>query len=108
VPLDEQSHHYMVTWGKQVSSVEEAERFDAEVDTCWKDLFCNRFASQDVMAREAMEPFYGSEGGWDREVLLRPDMQVIAWRQVASDFNRGIQKRRTGKASAGRAPEGRP
>jgi carbazole 1,9a-dioxygenase terminal dioxygenase component len=98
VPLDEGSHHYIVTWGKRVKSDAEAEQFFHEMDAVWKDLVVNKFNNEDVIAREAMEHFYAEEDGWNREHLYRPDMVIAEWRRLASKHNRGIQKLRPRKA----------
>ena len=92
VPHDEQSHHYMVTWGKRVKDAGEAEQFFHEMSAVWKDLVVNKFNNEDVLAREAMEHFYAEEDGWNKEHLYRPDMVIAEWRRLASKHNRGIQK----------------
>ena len=92
VPHDEQSHHYIVTWGKRVKDAGEAEQFFHEMDAVWKDLVVNKFNNEDVLAREAMEHFYADEDGWNKEHLYRPDMVIAEWRRLASKHNRGIQK----------------
>jgi carbazole 1,9a-dioxygenase terminal dioxygenase component len=95
VPVDEKSHSYIVTWGKYVESDEEAQRFYQDAYTVWKDLVVNTFNNDDVVAREAMERFYGEEDGWHRERLYRPDLIITEWRKLASAHNRGIQRRPT-------------
>jgi carbazole 1,9a-dioxygenase len=97
VPLDEQSHHYIVTWGQRVTSEAQAEKFFHEIDAVWKDLM-NRFNNDDVVAREAMERFYAEEDGWNQEILYRPDLVITEWRKLASRHNRGVQT----KAAASR------
>jgi carbazole 1,9a-dioxygenase terminal dioxygenase component len=93
VPHDEQSHHYIVTWGKRVQNEQEREQFFREMDVVWKDLVVHKFNSDDVVAREAMEHFYAEEDGWNQEQLFRPDMIIAEWRRLASKHNRGIQKK---------------
>lgn len=100
VPIDERSHMYTVTWGKRVASQEEAERFFGTIEDHWKDLVLNTFNSDDVMAREAMEPFYAEGDGWHRERLYRPDLIITEWRKLASHYNRGIQKRPESRRSS--------
>ena len=92
VPLDENSHHYIVTWGRRVKSAAETEMFVREMDAVWKDMVVNNFNNEDVIAREAMERFYAEEDGWNREYLYRPDIVITEWRKLASKHNRGIQK----------------
>jgi carbazole 1,9a-dioxygenase len=93
VPVDEGSHWYFVTWGKKVSSQDEAASFFAETTSYWKPLVIDDFNNDDVLAREAMQRFYGEEDGWHRERLYRPDVIITEWRKLASIHNRGIQRR---------------
>jgi len=101
VPNDEQSHHYMVTWGKRVKDGAQAEEFFHEMESVWKDLVVNKFNNEDVIAREAMERFYADEDGWNQEHLYRPDMVIAEWRRLASKHNRGIQRRPGAKPQGG-------
>jgi carbazole 1,9a-dioxygenase len=93
VPQDEQSHHYIVTWGKQTENVHDSEQFIREMDVIWKDLVVHNFNNEDVIAREAMEHFYAEEDGWNQEQLFRPDVVIAEWRRLASKHNRGIQRK---------------
>jgi carbazole 1,9a-dioxygenase terminal dioxygenase component len=93
VPKDEQSHHYIVTWGKRVTDEAQAEEFYREMDAVWKDLVVHKFNNEDVIAREAMEHFYADEDGWNEELLYRPDLVITEWRKLAAKHNRGIQKK---------------
>jgi carbazole 1,9a-dioxygenase terminal dioxygenase component len=100
VPRDEQSHHYIVTWGRRVKSDAQAQQFFREIDSVWKDLVVDRFNNEDVIAREAMQRFYAEEDGWNREYLYRPDVVITEWRKLASRHNRGIQRRPGAKAKS--------
>jgi carbazole 1,9a-dioxygenase terminal dioxygenase component len=100
VPQDEQTHHYIVTWGKRVENEHESEQFVREMDVIWKDLVVHKFNNEDVIAREAMEHFYAQEDGWNQEQLFRPDMIIAEWRRLASKHNRGIQRRPGARAKA--------
>jgi carbazole 1,9a-dioxygenase len=93
VPKDEQSHHYIVTWGMRVTDEMQAEEFYREMDAVWKDLVVHKFNNEDVLAREAMERFYAEEDGWNAELLYRPDLVIAEWRKLAARHNRGIQKK---------------
>lgn len=93
VPVDEHTHKYMMTWGRQASSPEGMGAFYMEVENLWSHLIPNRFNSDDSFAREAMERFYAEEGGWHKERLYGPDIVITEWRKLASRYNRGIQKR---------------
>jgi carbazole 1,9a-dioxygenase len=93
VPIDERSHAYFVTWGRHVASDSEASDFYREIDDYWKALVVDKFNSDDVISREAMQRFYEEEDGWRRERLYRPDLIITEWRKLASTHNRGIQRR---------------
>jgi carbazole 1,9a-dioxygenase terminal dioxygenase component len=93
VPQDEQSHHYIVTWGQWVEDEQQCEQFFREMDVIWKELVVHKFNNEDVIAREAMEHFYADEDGWNQEQLYRPDVVIAEWRRLASKHNRGIQRR---------------
>ena len=93
VPVDENTHRYMITWGRKVDSEDEAELFYQEVDNYWRDVVVEKFNNEDEMARAAMQRFYTQEDGWNRERLFRPDLVITEWRKLASRYNRGIQKR---------------
>ena len=91
VPVDVDSHMYIVTWGSAFESDEETARFVDEVESYWKRLVVDEFNSDDVSAREAMERFYAEQDGLAPERLFRPDLIVTEWRKLASTHNRGIQ-----------------
>jgi len=93
VPQNENSHHYIVTWGKRVKSPEQAGQFYREVDSVLRELVVGKFNNEDVIAREAMQRFYAEEDGWNRERLYRPDLVLTEWRKLCSRHNRGIQHR---------------
>ena len=98
VPQDEQSHHYIVTWGQRAEDEPQREQFFREMDVIWKELVVHKFNNEDVIAREAMEHFYADEDGWNREQLYRPDVVIAEWRRLASKHNRGIQRRPAARA----------
>lgn len=93
VPVDENTHRYMITWGRKVDSDDEAELFYQEVDNYWRDVVVEKFNNEDEIARAAMQRFYTKEDGWNRERLFRPDMVITEWRKLASRHSRGVQKR---------------
>jgi carbazole 1,9a-dioxygenase terminal dioxygenase component len=100
VPRDERSHHYIVTWGRRVTSASEEQAFFDELSGGLKSLVVDHFNNDDVVAREAMERFYSDEEGWAHERLFRPDMILVEWRKLASRHNRGIQRRKSGAGAA--------
>jgi carbazole 1,9a-dioxygenase terminal dioxygenase component len=60
----------------------------------WIELALDGFNDDDVWAREATEEFYGdNDRGWVEERLFETDMAIVAWRKLASQRNRGIQRR---------------
>ena len=44
-----------------------------------------------LFAREAMEPFYEDEQGWQEENLFSLDQFVVEWRKLVVNHTRGIQ-----------------
>ena len=94
VPIDERSHMYCQTLGKYpVQSAAEAETFFQEADDYWMELVGAKFNNDDILGREEMEHFYADEDGWYQERLTRSDMMLTEWRKLASQHNRGIQRR---------------
>jgi carbazole 1,9a-dioxygenase terminal dioxygenase component len=73
---------------------EEAAAFRDEVNDKWIELALDGFNDDDVWAREATEEFYGdNDRGWVEERLFETDMAIVEWRKLASQRNRGIQRR---------------
>jgi carbazole 1,9a-dioxygenase terminal dioxygenase component len=91
VPKDENTHWYIQTLGREVANAAEEEQFNTEFDEKWKDLGLHGFNDDDIWAREAMEKFYKDDWGWIKEQLFESDGNIIAWRKLASEANRGIQ-----------------
>ena len=50
------------------------------------------FNGDDVFARVGLQSGYQNGRGWKEEILTHNDIPVIAWRQICSQLNRGIQK----------------
>jgi carbazole 1,9a-dioxygenase terminal dioxygenase component len=93
VPLDENTHCYMITWGTFVKSEEQRAQFEEDVRTIWSDVVPNHFSNEDVFAREALHDFYANPDGWFRERLFGPDVVITTWRNMVSRANRGVQRR---------------
>jgi len=93
VPVDENTHRYVIAWGQRVESEDERLEFEREIRETWLEIVPNEFNNDDVFAREAMAEFYAGEDGWYRERLFGPDIVITQWRQLASRTGRGIQKR---------------
>ena len=93
VPTDETHHEY---WEVLVAHCRnEADLKDAEYryNNVFEPLALRDFNDNDLFAREAMQPFYETGDGWNRETLCQLDNALTAWRKVASRYNRGIQER---------------
>src|SRR5205823_4203743 len=50
VPVDERSHMYFVTWGKQATTEAEIRAFQQEIDGHWRRLVVDTFNVDDVIA----------------------------------------------------------
>ncbi|WP_087687456.1 Rieske 2Fe-2S domain-containing protein [Pandoraea sp. PE-S2R-1] len=91
VPRDANSHYYVQYGCKKVSS--EAERRAWESGEMgiplWKTPNVDGFTKEDIQAREAIARFYHEEDGWDREVLMGCDLELLMWRHFASQHARG-------------------
>jgi carbazole 1,9a-dioxygenase terminal dioxygenase component len=92
VPIDEKTHMYWQILGKTISQAEDAAPFRSEVESYWEDVALRGFNDDDVWAREALEDAYTEGEGWIKERLFKPDMCVVEWRKLASQYHRGIQK----------------
>lgn len=92
VPVGENSHLYVITLGKRVSSGTEAHAFEHEFWNRWKPVSLEQFNNQDISAREALETFYRDDRAWLEESLIEADMLIVKWRELAHRHNRGVQK----------------
>ncbi len=92
VPRDETSHWYFRTLGRRVKSATEEAAYDKEFNEHWKPLSLHGFNDDDIWAREAMQTFYEDDWGWVKEQLFEADSNIVAWRKLANEENRGIQK----------------
>jgi carbazole 1,9a-dioxygenase terminal dioxygenase component len=93
VPIDENTHRYIITWGQLVEDDSERQAFEDEISNHWRDEVPTHFNNDDVFAREAMSEFYSNEDGWFRERLFGPDIVITQWRKLASRAARGVQHR---------------
>ncbi len=91
VPRDENSYWYIQTLGKEVANEAEEQEFEKDFNEKWEDWGLRGFNDDDIWAREAMEEFYKDDWGWIKEQLFEPDGNIVAWRQLASEANRGVQ-----------------
>lgn len=93
VPIDDETHEY---WrGTAANCPDEASfrAFETRFKSFYEPLALRDFNGADVDSSEQMQEIY-ADGGWDEEVLCELDAAVIAWRKLASRFNRGVQSPR--------------
>lgn len=91
VPVTESSHLYIITLGKSCATETERKEFDHEFWHRWKPESLEGFNNEDVMAREALEPFYSKDKNWLEETLVREDQSIVAWRELCHRNGRGLQ-----------------
>ena len=100
VPTDDKHHVYWQVLARTCKTAEERQDFKVQYDNCWEELALKSgFNDDDIFAREAMEPFYENEQGWQEENLFSLDQFVVEWRKLVVNHARGIQsppKQRTG------------
>tara|TARA_R110002096_G_scaffold424348_1_gene632201 strand:- start:10112 stop:11299 length:1188 start_codon:yes stop_codon:yes gene_type:complete len=92
VPVDAENHMYIQTIGKTVHSEEEKRDFIQEYHSRWKVFGLEDFNSPDIWAREAAEEAYADDYGWIDESLFEADTNILAFRELISKHNRGIQR----------------
>ena len=92
VPTDDRHHVYWQVLARTCKTAEEQEDFKVQYDNCWEELALKSgFNDDDIFAREAMEPFYEDERGWEEEILFSLDQFVVEWRKLVVNHARGIQ-----------------
>jgi carbazole 1,9a-dioxygenase len=92
VPIDGKTHIYFQFLGKAVANAAEEAAFEKEFNERWVEKALIGFNKDDVWAREAGEAFYADDTGWLREQLFEADGNIVRWRKLASDHNRGVQE----------------
>ncbi|HIL78510.1 MAG TPA: carbazole dioxygenase [Methylococcales bacterium] len=100
VPIDERKHMYFQVLSKEgVTEPEQIERYKEVFKSLHEPLALRGFNDDDVWAREASQAFYDDDYGWLEEQLFEADHNLIAWRKLASEHGREIQRApRTGTA----------
>ncbi len=93
VPIDEKSHQYFQLLGKRCANDAEAEAFRKEVKDRWEHYLQDGFNQDDVIARQGLEDAYTKGNGWLEETLIEQDLCIFLWRNLASRYNRGINRR---------------
>ncbi len=93
VPIDGERHVYWQFLTAEAKTKAAEAAFDKEYRERWVDAALIGFNKDDIWAREANEAFYADDTGWLREQLFEADGNIVRWRNLASEHNRGIQKR---------------
>ena len=92
VPYDADNHmYYQVIEKLNVHDHKEALAFHAKCKAFYEPMALHGFNDDDIWAREAMQKFYDDDRGWLEEQLFEQDRNLIAWRKLASRYNRGVQ-----------------
>ena len=93
VPIDERSHQYFQLLGRRCESEEEERSFRREFEERWRHYVQDGFNQDDVIARQGLENAYTEGNGWLEETLIEQDLCIFLWRNVASLYNRGVNRR---------------
>ncbi len=93
VACDEERYTYFQLLGRRIRDEAEGVRFDREFGSLWEWLSLRGFNDEDVWAQERAQESRSGGGDWPEENLSGPDSGVVAWRRLASRWNRGIQRR---------------
>ena len=92
VPADDGHHVYWQVIAATCKTAEERQDFKVQYDNCWEELALKSgFNDDDIFAREATEPFYEDDRGWEEETLFSLDQFVVEWRKLVVNHARGIQ-----------------
>ena len=92
VPVDAENHlYFQLLTNRKCKTEADKERFRLEVEEHWTQKMFDDFNGDDVFARVGLQSGFQNGRGWKEEILTHNDIPVIAWRQICSRFNRGIQ-----------------
>jgi carbazole 1,9a-dioxygenase terminal dioxygenase component len=92
VPVDATTHLYVQTLGKRVADDAGRREFQREYHNRWEHYAFDEFNGPDIWAREAAEEGYASDHHWVDEALFEADENIIAFRRLVSERNRGVQR----------------
>ncbi|ODV42422.1 carbazole dioxygenase [Cupriavidus sp. UYMMa02A] len=92
VPETADTHNYVITIGKRLTSEADKAAFEHEFWSRWKPISFEGFNNQDIEARVGLQKFYKDDVAWLDEGLIEGDAPLIAWRELCHRHNRGIQK----------------
>jgi hypothetical protein len=91
VPIDDQSYEYWEIIACETPTQEDQETFVDKYENYLKKAMFNDFNDQDLVARDAMQPFYAQDVGWSSERLCSLDAVIVGWRKLVAGYARGIQ-----------------
>jgi carbazole 1,9a-dioxygenase terminal dioxygenase component len=91
VPVTPESHLYVITVGRRCAVEAERTELEHEFWHRWKPVSLEGFNNQDIMAREALQSFYGVDRNWLEERLIFEDTGILKWRELAHRHGRGVQ-----------------
>lgn len=91
VPVDGRHHRYFQILVKKATGLK-AWRFRLAYWAWWRWLAHVHFNGQDAEMVRLSDPFYQDEGGWEREILFRPDRVLTAWRKFCHENGRTVQQ----------------
>ena len=92
VPVTADKQLYVQAIGSKCESEERATEWEYEFNNTWEEMAFRDFNSVDIRAREAIQERYVNDHMWVDEVLYEADKNLLEYRRVASEFNRGIQR----------------
>jgi len=92
VPITDDTHEYWEIIVRVCNTDEERQKHQYRYDRVYKPLCLHGFNDCDIYAREAMQNFYTDGTGWSDEQLAATDISLVAWRKLASRWNRGIAR----------------
>lgn len=91
VPITDDTYEYWEMMTFSYSSEEEKAEIIDRYENYLKEMVFYGFNDDDVWAREAMQPFYENDVGFDEEQLCEMDAVIVAWRKMVAKHARGIQ-----------------
>ena len=91
VPIDDQTYQYWELIACETPTPEDETAFVDQYENYLKKAMFNDFNDQDLVARDAMQPFYAQDAGWSAEQLCSLDAVIIGWRKLVAGYARGIQ-----------------
>lgn len=91
VPVDATNHMYFQTIGTACADDSERRAFESEFNSRWLEHALDNFNGPDIWAREAAEEAYADDWQWVDEALFEADANILAFRELISKHNRGIQ-----------------